>query len=187
MVEIAPSPTRAPALREQLTADAVLLAKKAGYHSAGTFEFIVDASAEDETNYAFIEANARLQVEHTVTEEVTGIDIVRLQLELAGGRTLPELGLDQVAQGVHARGGRVDRLGVGLGLRRIPNLVAIGALDPRAKPLDLAAQGLELVSQAGGPNLRANGGDNQGHDKQKGHFPTGAWDLALRTPQGAAP
>ena len=97
VVEIAPSPTLAPALREQLTADAVLLAKKAGYHSAGTFEFIVDASAEDETNYAFIEANARLQVEHTVTEEVTGIDIVQLQLELAGGRTLPELGLDQAA------------------------------------------------------------------------------------------
>ncbi len=65
--------------------------------------------------------------------------------------------------------------------------IPVGALDQlRAKPLDLAAQGLELVSQASGPNLRANG-DNQGHHKKKGHFPTGAWDLALRSPQGAAP
>jgi acetyl/propionyl-CoA carboxylase alpha subunit/acetyl-CoA carboxylase carboxyltransferase component len=95
VVEIAPSPTLLPALRDQLTADAVRLAEKAGYHSVGTFEFLGDASAEDPTNYAFIESNARLQVEHTVTEEVTGVDIVKLQLELAAGRSLPDLGLTQ--------------------------------------------------------------------------------------------
>ena len=68
-----------------------------GYSSAGTFEFLVDASEQlaDESEFFFIEANARLQVEHTITEEVLGIDLVRAQLEIAGGKTLAELGLLQ--------------------------------------------------------------------------------------------
>jgi acetyl/propionyl-CoA carboxylase alpha subunit len=96
LVEIAPSPRLAPALREQLTAAAVKLAAAARYDNLGTIEFLVDATDSGEAPaFAFIEANPRLQVEHTVTEEVTGIDLVKAQIQLAGGRTLAELGLQQ--------------------------------------------------------------------------------------------
>ncbi len=61
---------------------ALRLASRVGYRSLGTFEFLVDA---DESRFAFIEANPRLQVEHTVTEEVTGVDLVQTQLRIAGG------------------------------------------------------------------------------------------------------
>jgi acetyl-CoA carboxylase carboxyltransferase component/biotin carboxyl carrier protein len=100
IVEIAPAPGLAPQLRERLSAAAAQLAKEARFQSLGTFEFLVDAAREDDalpgdSAFAFIEANARLQVEHTVTEEVFGIDLVKAQLELAAGRTLADLGLRQ--------------------------------------------------------------------------------------------
>ena len=94
IVEIAPSPTLPTAIRDQLTGAALRLASEVGYRSLGTFEFLVDAS-EGGSGFAFIEANPRLQVEHTVTEEVTGVDLVRAQLQIAGGATLAELGLLQ--------------------------------------------------------------------------------------------
>jgi acetyl/propionyl-CoA carboxylase alpha subunit/acetyl-CoA carboxylase carboxyltransferase component len=94
LVEIAPAPGLPEALREKIIASAVAFARAVGYRNLGTFEFLVDASSlSPETPFAFIEANARLQVEHTVTEEVTGIDLVQLQLRLAGGSELAELGL----------------------------------------------------------------------------------------------
>ena len=68
IVEIAPAPALDPALRDAMTADAVKLANFVGYKNAGTVEFLLD----EQGNYYFIEVNARLQVEHTVTEEVTG-------------------------------------------------------------------------------------------------------------------
>jgi len=89
LVEIAPSPTLSAALREQLTAHAVRIAEELHYESLGTFEFLVSATGE----IAFIEANPRLQVEHTVTEAVTGIDLVCAQLQIAGGAALEALGL----------------------------------------------------------------------------------------------
>ncbi|MGI8554211.1 MAG: biotin carboxylase N-terminal domain-containing protein, partial [Dehalococcoidia bacterium] len=96
LVEVAPCPTLKPALRERLTADAVRMAGSLRYRSLGTFEFLLDAnSAGDAGHYAFIEANARLQVEHTVTEEVLDLDLVRIQLLLAGGQSLADLGLQQ--------------------------------------------------------------------------------------------
>jgi acetyl/propionyl-CoA carboxylase alpha subunit len=96
LVEIAPCPSLPEGLRARLAADAVRMAQAACYRSAGTFEFLVAADApRDGAPHAFIEANARLQVEHTVTEEVTGLDLVRIQLELASGRTLTDLGLEQ--------------------------------------------------------------------------------------------
>src|SRR5580658_7337527 len=96
IVEIAPSPTLPPAVRDRLTGAAVRVAKEVRYNSLGTFEFLVDATrGEGEPAFAFIEANPRLQVEHTVTEEVTGIDIVKAQLLLASGATLAELHLTQ--------------------------------------------------------------------------------------------
>ena len=98
IVEIAPSPGLAPAMRDRLTAAAVRMAKEVRYDNLGTFEFLVNADASaktDEAGFAFIEANPRLQVEHTVTEEVTGIDLVALQIQLAGGRSLAELKMQQ--------------------------------------------------------------------------------------------
>jgi pyruvate carboxylase len=96
LVEIAPSAGLPERLRVRLLNAAVQLAESTRYNNLGTFEFLVDASAPDaEPAFAFIEANPRLQVEHTVTEEVTGIDLVRLQLELAAGATLKELRMCQ--------------------------------------------------------------------------------------------
>ena len=98
IIEIAPAPGLAPELRARITEAAVRLAKASSYRSLGTFEFLVDAEPTGgDPEFWFIETNARLQVEHTVTEEVTGIDLVQLQLELAGGRSLAELGLPQAA------------------------------------------------------------------------------------------
>ncbi len=96
IVEIAPAPFLRTAVRDRLLAAAVKLASAAKYRGAGTFEFLVDAAVEgDGAAIAFIEANARLQVEHTVTEEVTGVDLVAAQLGIAGGATLALLGLTQ--------------------------------------------------------------------------------------------
>ncbi|MCC6718460.1 MAG: carbamoyl-phosphate synthase large subunit [Acetobacteraceae bacterium] len=96
ILEFAPAPFLRPAVRARLLAAAVKLAAAARYRGAGTFEFLVDAAVEgDGAAIAFIEANARLQVEHTVTEEVTGVDLVAAQLGIAGGATLAALGLTQ--------------------------------------------------------------------------------------------
>jgi acetyl/propionyl-CoA carboxylase alpha subunit len=90
IVEMAPAPGLAPALRDRLIDAALRLAGAVGYRNLGTVEFLVDAETGD---YFFIEANPRLQVEHTVTEEITGLNLVELQLRLAGGATLTDLGL----------------------------------------------------------------------------------------------
>ncbi|HYB98097.1 MAG TPA: carboxyl transferase domain-containing protein [Candidatus Limnocylindrales bacterium] len=89
LIEVAPSPTLSGATRDCITSAACRMAREAGYRSLGTFEFLLD---EEEAFY-FIEANARLQVEHTVTEEVTGLDLVALQLRIASGATLGDLAL----------------------------------------------------------------------------------------------
>lgn len=93
IIEVAPATTLSSDVRQSLLDAAVKLASTARYRGAGTFEFLVDAT--DNRTIAFIEANARLQVEHTVTEAVTGIDIVRAQLAIASGTTLATLGLTQ--------------------------------------------------------------------------------------------
>ena len=90
--EIAPAPDLDPELRRKLHAAAVKLCGRIAYRTLGTAEFLIDTESGD---FAFIETNARLQVEHTVTEEVTGIDLVRCQFELAAGKTLAELGLTE--------------------------------------------------------------------------------------------
>ena len=90
LVEVAPSPGLRPEIRDALTSAAVQLGEASGYRGAGTVEFMVSGE-----RFAFIEANARLQVEHTVTEEVTGVDLVRAQLEVAAGKSLDEIGLGQ--------------------------------------------------------------------------------------------
>lgn len=95
LIEVAPAPGLAARLRERMLDAAVALGRAAGLDNLATVEFLVEADGGSDAAFAFIEANPRLQVEHTVTEEVTGLDLVRLQLELASGRTLLALGLDQ--------------------------------------------------------------------------------------------
>lgn len=92
VVEVAPAPNLDPNIRDSMTRDAVKLAKHVGYENAGTVEFLLDTSTG---KYYFIEVNARLQVEHTVTEEITGVDIVQSQIRVAEGYSLPEIGLNQ--------------------------------------------------------------------------------------------
>ncbi len=95
IVEVAPAPHLPQRVRERLLSAALRLAQAVNYASLGTFEFLLDAERLDENaNFYFIEANPRLQVEHTVTEELTGIDLVKTQLRLAEGRSLAEVGLD---------------------------------------------------------------------------------------------
>ncbi|HHT16660.1 MAG TPA: ATP-grasp domain-containing protein, partial [Papillibacter sp.] len=95
VVEFAPAFSIPQETREKLYEDAVKIAKKVGYVSAGTVEFLVDRSG----NYYFIEMNPRIQVEHTVTEMVTGIDIVRAQILIAEGHPLshPDIGITSQA------------------------------------------------------------------------------------------
>ena len=93
VVEIAPAPALADDVRAAIIDAALRFAKHQRYQNLGTFEFLLDASGTAAQSFVFIETNARLQVEHTVTEEVTGVDIVQSQLRLAAGATLAELGL----------------------------------------------------------------------------------------------
>jgi acetyl-CoA carboxylase carboxyltransferase component/biotin carboxylase len=88
LVEVAPAPGLDPAVRAHLCDAAVRMAESVHYRGLGTFEFLVG-----DDSWVFIEANPRLQVEHTVTEEVYGVDLVAVQLQLAGGATLTEVGL----------------------------------------------------------------------------------------------
>jgi pyruvate carboxylase len=92
VVEIAPAPNLDPELRKKLCEAALAIGRELRYENAGTVEFLVDA---DTRNFYFIEVNPRIQVEHTVTEEVTGMDIVKCQILIAEGLPLsdPEIGL----------------------------------------------------------------------------------------------
>jgi acetyl/propionyl-CoA carboxylase alpha subunit/acetyl-CoA carboxylase carboxyltransferase component len=95
LVEIAPAPNLDPALRQRMCDDAIRLASAGKYVNAGTVEFLVDP---DRGEHFFIECNPRIQVEHTVTEEITGVDLLEAQFRIAAGTTLAELGIaDQAA------------------------------------------------------------------------------------------
>ncbi|OBA98585.1 pyruvate carboxylase [Mycolicibacterium fortuitum] len=91
VIELAPAPNLDPGLRERICADAVALARQIGYSCAGTIEFLLD----ERGHHVFIECNPRIQVEHTVTEEITDVDLVGSQLRIAAGESLADLGLSQ--------------------------------------------------------------------------------------------
>jgi acetyl/propionyl-CoA carboxylase alpha subunit/acetyl-CoA carboxylase carboxyltransferase component len=143
VVEIAPADMLAPAVRQRLFSYCVALGQAAGYRSLGTMEFLVANSGDGGDDIVFIEGNARLQVEHTVTEEVLGLDLVRLQLEIAQGRSLADLALtqDQVpAPRGHAVQARV-------------NLETMAA-DGSARP---AGGVLSIFEPPSGPGVRVDG------------------------------
>ncbi|WP_336707445.1 pyruvate carboxylase [Oerskovia sp. USHLN155] len=102
VIEIAPAPNLDPAIRDALCADAVKFARSIGYQNAGTVEFLLDTVGERAGQHVFIEMNPRIQVEHTVTEEVTDIDLVSSQMRIAAGETLEDLGIRQ--EDVHVNG-----------------------------------------------------------------------------------
>lgn len=138
VVEIAPADILPAAVRERLLGFGVALGKAAGYRSLGTIEFLVDG---DEV--VFIEGNARLQVEHTVTEEVTGLDLVRIQLQIAAGRALADLALTQ--ESVPAPRGHAVQARVNL-----ETMAADGSAVP-------AGGTLAVFEPPSGPGVRVDG------------------------------
>jgi pyruvate carboxylase len=95
VIEIAPAPNLPEEIRQRLHADAVAFARSIGYVNAGTVEFLLDTVGERAGQHVFIEMNPRIQVEHTVTEEVTDVDLVQSQIRIAAGESLADLGLAQ--------------------------------------------------------------------------------------------
>ena len=95
VIEIAPAPNLDDDLRARIHRDAIAFARSIGYVNAGTVEFLVDTAGERAGQHVFIEMNPRIQVEHTVTEEVTDVDLVQSQIRIAAGETLVDLGLEQ--------------------------------------------------------------------------------------------
>ena len=95
VIEIAPAPNLDPAVRDALHGYAVAFARSIGYENAGTVEFLLETAGPRTGEVVFIEMNPRIQVEHTVTEEVTDVDLVQSQMRIAAGQTIAELGLTQ--------------------------------------------------------------------------------------------
>ncbi len=102
VIEIAPAPNLDEPIRQAMYRDAIAFAESIGYVNAGTVEFLLDTVGERKGQHFFIEMNPRIQVEHTVTEEVTDVDLVQSQMRIAFGQTLAELGLEQ--NDLHLRG-----------------------------------------------------------------------------------
>ena len=144
IVEVAPAPALDNQLREQILDAAVRFASAEGYSSLGTFEFLVDDTGRKGAQpFVFIEANARLQVEHTVTEEVTGVDLVQTQIRLAVGESLADLGLDDPA--VAKPNGYAIQARVNM-----ETIAADGSVLP-------AAGTLTVYEPPGGPGVRTDG------------------------------
>ena len=143
LVEIAPAPDLAAALRAHMCAAALTLARAAGVHTLCTFEFLVDVATPG--RFVFMEANPRLQVEHTVTEEVTGIDLVQAQIRTACGASLAALGLTQSC--IAAPKGFAVQLRVNM-----ESIDADGTAKPSSGRLSLfdppSGQGVRLETQA---------------------------------------
>ena len=160
LVEVAPAPGLPDALRSALGEAAAVLAARAGYRGLGTFEFLVAGS-----DWYFMEANPRLQVEHTVTEQVTGTDLVKAQIRVAAGASLAELGL---ACAPAPRG---------------------FAVQARVNTEELTADGTALPSTGtltayeppGGPGLRVDGSGYVGHRVSPRFDPTLAKVIAHDT------
>ncbi|KAL8707919.1 MAG: hypothetical protein Q9220_007139 [cf. Caloplaca sp. 1 TL-2023] len=138
VVELAPAKDLPTDVRDAILADAVKLASSVNYRNAGTAEFLVD----QQNRYYFIEINPRIQVEHTITEEITGIDIVAAQIQIAAGATLQQLGLTQ---------DRISTRGFAIQCR-------ITTEDP-AQNFKPDTGKIEVYRSAGGNGVRLDGGN----------------------------
>ncbi|KAK6430356.1 pyruvate carboxylase, partial [Oleoguttula sp. CCFEE 5521] len=138
VVELAPAKDLPKATRDAILADAVKLAKSVNYRNAGTAEFLVD----QENRHYFIEINPRIQVEHTITEEITGIDIVAAQIQIAAGASLEQLGLTQ------------DRISI----RGFAFQCRITTEDP-SQGFKPDTGKIEVYRSAGGNGVRLDGGN----------------------------
>ena len=143
IIEEAPSPALDPARRAEMGAAALRLAAEIGYESAGTVEFLVD---DDTGEYFFLEVNTRLQVEHPVTEAVTGIDLVREQLRIAAGESLG-YDQDEVTFGGHAIEARLYAEDTAAGF--LPATGTLSAWDAAAEPAVRWDSGVEAGSVVG--------------------------------------
>ncbi|MGO9949264.1 MAG: carboxyl transferase domain-containing protein [Steroidobacteraceae bacterium] len=143
LIETAPAFGLPAKLRAKLLELSVTLGKTANYRCVGTVEFLVNMDANSAMPFAFIEANPRLQVEHTVTEEITGLDLVRIQLQIAAGGTLAKLGLRQFAIPTPR----------GVAIESRINMETMNA-DGSAKP---AGGTLSVYEPASGPGVRVDG------------------------------
>ena len=144
LIEECPSPVVGPQLRAALEAEAVALARAGGYVNAGTVEFIADA--DDPSEHYFLEINARLQVEHPVTELVYGLDLVEQQLRVAAGEPLA-LAPDQLRPNGHAIEARITAEDPARGF--LPAAGRILAYDRPAAELARVDDGIELGSEVG--------------------------------------
>ncbi len=154
ILEIAPAPALPDGLRAHMLHAARELGAAAAYRGAGTMEFLVWTDETGAHRFAFIEANARLQVEHTVTEAVTGLDIVAAQIRLAEGATLADLGLDQE---------RVpDPRGVAIQAR--VNTESLGA-DGSVRP---SGGVIRVYEPPSGPAIRVDGTGYGGYETHPG-------------------
>ena len=138
VIEETPAPRYSEELRQRMAAAAVAAARGVDYRSAGTVEFIVTP----ENEFYFLEMNTRLQVEHPITEEVAGVDLVRAQLALAGGGTLPWKQED-----LHQRGHAIE--------------VRIYAEDPDDRFLPQSGK-IAFYREPSGPGVRVDAGVSQG-------------------------
>ena len=138
VVEQAPAKDLPENVRDAILADAVKLTKSVNYRNAGTAEFLVDP----QNRYYFIEINPRIQVEHTITEEITGIDIVAAQIQIAAGASLQDLGLTQ------------DRISI----RGFAMQCRITTEDP-ANGFSPDTGKIEVYRSAGGNGVRLDGGN----------------------------
>jgi acetyl/propionyl-CoA carboxylase alpha subunit len=143
VIEESPSPALTPGVREAMTRAAVAAAEAIGYRSAGTVEFLLEG-AGDAARFYFLEMNTRLQVEHPVSEAVTGIDLVRLQLAIARGAPLP-----WPQDGVTVRGHAIE--------------CRIYAEDPTQGFLPQAGR-LRLYREPAGPGIRVDSGIREGDE-----------------------
>ncbi|CAG8476435.1 1526_t:CDS:10, partial [Acaulospora colombiana] len=137
VVEVAPAVNLESSVRDAILADAIKLAKSSGYRNAGTAEFLVD----QQNRHYFIEINPRIQVEHTITEEITGIDIVAAQIQIAGGALLNHLSLVQ---------NRIQTRGYAIQCR-------ITTEDPSANFQPDTGK-IEVYRSSGGNGVRLDGG-----------------------------